>query len=337
MKTNAIVPAAEPVHPPNLEAQGKTGDSKIEDTAALDVQADYKVEVLPLALIHIDDRVQARAALSAEVIEDYAGEMLEGANFPPLVVFQEGGGYLLADGFHRHLAARQAHVDNFPCEVRQGGLRDAVLFAAGANATHGLQRSNKDKRHAVLKLLRDEEWGQWTDKEIAKRCRVGHQLVGKVRVEYSQVTGRRTSDKRKYRTKHGGTAVMNTSKIGKANRKRRQKTEELQIKGGEQTNTLEATEETSQTEATGGTEQTVTAETESVGMPAAESEDHNTETVHPERQIGPDEAQNALIEFAKFVVARIGRKGKTFVVTISAEDAHEFHPLLTNAKLAIGE
>ena len=37
-----------------------------------------------------------------------------------------------------------------------GGLRDAILFSVGANAAHGLRRTNADKRRTVLLLWEDE-------------------------------------------------------------------------------------------------------------------------------------------------------------------------------------
>ncbi|EWY35857.1 hypothetical protein N825_32650 [Skermanella stibiiresistens SB22] len=39
-----------------------------------------------------------------------------------------------------------------------GSRRDAVPHAVGANARHGLPRSNADKRDAVMILLKDPEW-----------------------------------------------------------------------------------------------------------------------------------------------------------------------------------
>ena len=58
-----------------------------------------------------------------------------------------------------------------------------MLYSVGANATHGLPRSNADKRRAVETLLRDDEWAQWSDSEIARRAAVSQPFVGKVRGE----------------------------------------------------------------------------------------------------------------------------------------------------------
>lgn len=56
-------------------------------------------------------------------------------------------------------------------------------YSVGANATHGLRRTNADKRRAVETLLRDEEWGAKSDRWIAEKCGVGNQLVGHIRRE----------------------------------------------------------------------------------------------------------------------------------------------------------
>src|ERR1035441_6735747 len=46
----------------------------------------------PIALdkIRIDERVQARAQIVPEVVDEYTEAMREGDEFPPLAVFQEG-------------------------------------------------------------------------------------------------------------------------------------------------------------------------------------------------------------------------------------------------------
>lgn len=90
--------------------------------------------------------------------------------------------------------------------------RDAILFSAGANAAHGMRRTNEDKRRAVLTLLNDPEWAGWSDREIARRCHVGHPLVAQLRPQLA--TGRSSSD-RTYTTKHGSVSTMDTANIGR--------------------------------------------------------------------------------------------------------------------------
>lgn len=51
-----------------------------------------------------------------------------------------------------------------------------------------------------------------SDNEIAKRCKVSHTYVGKIR----KVTCNVSSDNKKYLTKQGSESVMNTQNIGKS-------------------------------------------------------------------------------------------------------------------------
>ncbi|NJN53575.1 MAG: hypothetical protein HC804_01765 [Anaerolineae bacterium] len=169
---------------------------------------------LDLSLIRTDPGTQTRARLDMDTVTEYEGaiEANEGAwPFPPVIVFFDGAIYWLADGFHRVAAARRVLLQTAPADVREGMRRDAILYATGANANHGLKRSQADKRNAVRVLLNDEEWGQWSDREIARQCKVSHTFVSAIRRE---VTGNVASE-RTYTTKHGDTAVMNTANIGR--------------------------------------------------------------------------------------------------------------------------
>ena len=112
---------------------------------------------------------------------EYAEAMQAGAVFPPLVVFAEGDRFWLAEGFHRVAAYTAAGFTEVPCDVRPGGLRDAILHSAGANADHGVRRTKEDKRRSVLMLLDDEVWCRWSDREIARACAVSHTFVAAVR------------------------------------------------------------------------------------------------------------------------------------------------------------
>lgn len=135
--------------------------------------------------ITADDALQARAVISEATIGEYAEAMAAGAIFPPITVFHDGAVYWLADGFHRMAAARRTGLDTIEADVREGSARDAKLYATGANVTHGLRRTNADKRRAVTALLEDAEWSAWSDREIARQCGVTHPFVAKVRAELS--------------------------------------------------------------------------------------------------------------------------------------------------------
>jgi hypothetical protein len=145
----------------------------------------WQLQRIPLAAIIVDPALQQRAAgTSQDIVADYAEAMRDGAAFPPIDVFRdEDGAFHLGDGFHR-LAAQQSafpDVKDIACRVHPGNRDEALLFACGANAQHGLQRSRSDKTKAVTTLLSSERCSGWSDREIARQCRVSHPFVATVR------------------------------------------------------------------------------------------------------------------------------------------------------------
>lgn len=138
---------------------------------------------ISLDKIRIDCGTQARAALNEEIVAEYAEALLAGAKFPPVTVYFDGSSYYLADGFHRYMANQAAKSPNIEANVVNGTLREAILHSLSVNNEHGLRRTNADKRKAVITMLQDFEWADWSDREIAKWCKVGHPLVGRIRDE----------------------------------------------------------------------------------------------------------------------------------------------------------
>src|SRR5437773_56546 len=88
------------------------------------------------------------------------------------------GGYMMIETRNALLPLPPVAV-----EGRTGTVREAWLFAAQANATHGLPRTDADKRRAVTALLEDEEWRRRGGREIARFLRVSEGLVRKVKGE----------------------------------------------------------------------------------------------------------------------------------------------------------
>lgn len=167
---------------------------------------------LRIADIRTDGGTQPRAQLDMMTLIEYAEAMQNGAAFPPVTVYYDGDAYWLADGFHRLHAAQDAKRDTIAADVKQGTRRDAVLYSVGANAAHGLRRTNADKRRAVETLLADSEWRQWSDAEIARKCFVTHPFVGKMRTEIAPTCNDYKSSIRK----GADGRTTNTANIGKS-------------------------------------------------------------------------------------------------------------------------
>lgn len=149
--------------------------------------------VLKIKDIRRDPKAQPRTGIDRATVERYSQEMTEGAEFPPIMVFREMAEgedvvFWLADGWHRTVAKEITGADTIHAEVKDGGLREAVLYAASANAIHGLPRTDEDKKQAVMRLLGDEEWAKWSDRAIGRQCAVSHTFVARVRKEMGKDT-----------------------------------------------------------------------------------------------------------------------------------------------------
>lgn len=134
-----------------------------------------------LASIRFDGQTQMRAEINGDAVAEYRDAMKKGATFPPVKLFFDGCDYWIGDGYHRWHAAGDAGFTEIEADVAQGTRRDAILWACFANATNGVRRTNVDKRKAVETLLKDDEWGQWSDRVIADKCGVSQPFVGAIR------------------------------------------------------------------------------------------------------------------------------------------------------------
>jgi hypothetical protein len=160
--------------------------------------------------IRLDKDLQSRSFINEDTVAEYAEHMLDGAKFPPVTLFFDSVYYWLADGYHRYYGYKKAGIEDIEIEVINGTRRDAILYSLGANSTHGLPRSNDDKRKAVMTLLDDMEWCEWADREIARVCGVSGMTVGRIKKSL-QIA--KPSEK-KY-IKEGVEKVMKTDNIGK--------------------------------------------------------------------------------------------------------------------------
>ena len=156
------------------------------------MQSDIKL--LSLSVIHRSSELQARVELNQEHVSELRevwrlSVEISKPILPAVVVFKDGQGtYWLADGFHRCYSAYLEGIEKVNCDVRLGDARAALLYAIGANKTHGLKRTHGDKRKAVLMILNDLEWQTWTQDKIAKHCGVDQGYVSKIKAQLISTT-----------------------------------------------------------------------------------------------------------------------------------------------------
>ena len=108
---------------------------------------------LQLEKITVDHEFQVRAELDEPTISKYEECFREGAVFPPLLVWAEGGTHILLDGFHRIEAMKRAGFVFAEVKEFAGTKGEATIAAVTANSRHGRQLSGKDMRVAITKLL----------------------------------------------------------------------------------------------------------------------------------------------------------------------------------------
>jgi ParB-like chromosome segregation protein Spo0J len=154
-------------------------------------------KVLNIGALVLDQKLQSRTEINEQTIDDYSDAIKMGDEFPPVLVYFDGVHYYLTDGYHRYHAHKKAGKAGITCEVVNGTFRDAILRATGVNGKHGMRRTYADKRKAVMTLLDDFEWSQWSNAEIALQCEVSPTFVSGLRdsggpeeVKYKTATGK---------------------------------------------------------------------------------------------------------------------------------------------------
>lgn len=139
------------------------------------------IKTISLDLIRTDAGTQTRCVITPDRVEEYAESMLTGDKFPPVIVYHDGTTYWLADGFHRVLAANRNKYATIAADVRTGTKLDALRCGLESNHTHGLYRTNADKRHCIGLAL--ENFPKLSDRALAEMCGVSNTAVGEVRHE----------------------------------------------------------------------------------------------------------------------------------------------------------
>ena len=177
-----------------------------------------QIKHIKISAIRIDGGTQARLKLDQDVVKEYAECMKDGDKFPPVTVFYDGSEYWLANGFHRYFATKSNGELEIECEVKQGTLDDAVLYAFSADGRQGLSRSAEDNRNIIIRMIQHPVWGKWSNAEIAKHVGVSKMTVGRVKASLEK--DKPAPTKKKYKDKHGNESTIETKNIGKTKEKK---------------------------------------------------------------------------------------------------------------------
>ena len=188
----------------------------ISKPALIEQHSATKPDMVALGRINHKSGTQLRVDTDKATVAEYADLYRTGGPdaLPPIVVFlpkgqdAKTGDLILADGHHRRAAAKVADLKKIPAIVKRGDRRDALLYAAGANHSHGLRLTNHDKLNIVTVLLADPEWLKLSDRNLAELAHVSPNFVGKIRKAAHGAQSAKT------RTGKDGRKV-NVAKIGK--------------------------------------------------------------------------------------------------------------------------
>ncbi len=153
-----------------------------------DADATTAKEPVEVRLADLDRKnaIQCRAKLNRKQVKQYKARMQANDRFPPVKVFRIDGLLCITDGLHRIEAALELGLEMILCIIRDGTRIEAIKAALQANGSHGLARTNADKRHAVKLAL--ESFPNLSHHQIADLCLVSQPFVGKVRKQLITVT-----------------------------------------------------------------------------------------------------------------------------------------------------
>jgi hypothetical protein len=142
------------------------------------------MQELQIERIRTDGGVQSRDKISEEYVAELAELIKAGKKLPPIVVYNDGIDMWAADGHHRILASVRCSKPLIRAEVHKGTKGDAIWASCSANQSHGLRRTNADKRHAVEMALKEKP--NFSDDAIAQHVGVSRSMAFEQRKKCSQ-------------------------------------------------------------------------------------------------------------------------------------------------------
>jgi hypothetical protein len=144
---------------------------------------------LELDKLKIDSGTQGRSGINHRYVEELCDTMYDGGKefqLPPVIVFYDGEFYHLADGFHRRMVYLRVGRKTIPAIVKQGTVRDAIIYGVGCNAAHGLRRTVTDIERCLYRLLDDKEWRNRSVRWLADTVKCSFHLAKKTKTAWDQ-------------------------------------------------------------------------------------------------------------------------------------------------------
>ena len=196
---------------PDILAQERQRINVLDDVlSGKPVGPGLQATEIRIADIRRDGATQPRSGLDAQHVEDLIQALTDGATLPAIDVMFDGTFYWLYDGFHRTAAHERLGHTKIAAIVHQGAQEDAQWESYAANKSHGLKRSNEDKKRQVLAALRHPKAPTLSNRELAR-----HVGVDEGTIRYYRTQLESTAEIPQSTTRIGADGrTINTAKIG---------------------------------------------------------------------------------------------------------------------------
>jgi hypothetical protein len=100
------------------------------------------------------ETVQPRAGIDKDWVASLQAFRVEGSEFPPARVYQlPDGSLILSEAHHRRWALLGNNETDMLCEVVDGSMEDAIVYAAGSNTSNGVKPMGPKDITAALKVM----------------------------------------------------------------------------------------------------------------------------------------------------------------------------------------
>lgn len=124
---------------------------------------------------------QVRSEIRNDVAEEYSERYKLGKEhgMPPPILYKVGSDYLIADGWHRITAMEMVGIKSELFDVCEGTAEACLIRALKANSSHGLRRTNADKRASAMLAIK--KFPNQSNASLADMCGVGDDLIAEIR------------------------------------------------------------------------------------------------------------------------------------------------------------